>query len=43
METRLPVGGTWITEYYLYGAWRVDVYLDREELPITSEVFVLTP
>jgi hypothetical protein len=44
VETRLPVGGTWITEFSLFGAWRVDVYLDQERMPITtSEVFILTP
>lgn len=43
VETRLPVGGTWITEHALLGPWRVDVYLDREDMPVTSEVFVLHP
>lgn len=43
VETRLLVSGTWITEYSLFGAWRVDVYLDGERMPITSGVFVLTP
>jgi hypothetical protein len=43
VETRLAVGGTWITEHSLFGAWRVDVFLDREEMPITSGVFVLGP
>jgi hypothetical protein len=37
------VGGTWITEYSLFGAWRVEVYLDRDTMPITTGVFVLTP
>lgn len=43
VETRLLVGGTWITEYSLFGAWRVEVYLDRDTMPITTGVFVLTP
>ena len=43
VEVRLPVGGTWITEHALFGAWRVEVYLDSERLPIASGVFVLTP
>lgn len=43
VETQLPVGGTWITEYSLFGAWGVEVYLDGEATPITSGVFVLTP
>ena len=43
VETRLQVGGTWITEHSLFGAWRVEVYLDSERMPITSRVFVLIP
>ena len=43
VETRLPVGGSWITQYSLFGAWQVDVFLDRQGLPITSGVFVLDP
>ncbi len=43
VETDLPVGGTWITEFSLFGAWRVDVFLDSGQMPITSNVFVLTP
>jgi len=42
-EARLLVGGTWITQHSLFGAWRVEVYLDRETMPITTSVFVLTP
>lgn len=43
VETRLSVTGTWITQYSLFGAWQVDVFLDSETMPITSGVFVLTP
>lgn len=43
VETRLPVGGTWITEYSLFGAWRVDVYLGGQPTPVTSASFVLNP
>ena len=43
VETRLPVSGTWVTQSSLFGAWRVDVYLDSEGMPITSGVFVVTP
>lgn len=43
VETRLPVGGTWITQNSLFGAWRVEVFLDGDRTPITSSVFVLTP
>jgi hypothetical protein len=41
VETRLPVGGTWITEYSLFGTWRVDVYLDDQPTPTTSAYFAL--
>ena len=43
VETRLPVTGSWITQYSLFGAWRVEVFLDSEGMPITTGVFVLTP
>jgi hypothetical protein len=43
METRLPVTGTWITQNSLFGAWRVEVFLDSGQMPITSGAFVLTP
>jgi hypothetical protein len=42
-QTLVPVGGTWITQHSLFGAWRVDVYVDRETTPIVSEAFTLTP
>jgi hypothetical protein len=42
VETRLPVGGTWITEYSLFGTWRVDVYLRGQRTPVTSASFALT-
>ena len=42
-ETQLPVGGTWISEFSLWGAWRVEVFLDTGTMPITTGVFVLTP
>ncbi len=43
VETRLLVGGTWITQNSLFGAWRVEVFLDGEKMPITSGAFVLIP
>ncbi len=43
VEARLPVGGTWITQYALFGAWRADVFLDGQGSPISSGLFVLTP
>ena len=41
VETRLPVTGTWITEYDLHGKWMVNVYLDDAVKPVTSERFTL--
>ena len=43
VEARLLVGGTWITQYSLFGAWRVEVFLDGGASPVTSGVFVLNP
>jgi hypothetical protein len=43
VQTLLPVGGTWITEYSLFGAWRVDVYLGSQSTPVTTASFVLNP
>jgi len=43
VQADLPVGGTWITEFSLFGAWQVDVFLDTGTMPITTGVFVLTP
>lgn len=40
VETRLPVAGTWITEYDLHGRWTVNVYLDDAVKPITSAPLV---
>ncbi len=42
-QTLVPVGGTWITEHSLFGAWRVDVFVDRETTPIVSQAFTLIP
>ncbi len=36
VETRLPVAGTWITEYSLHGRWTVNVYLDDAVKATTS-------
>lgn len=41
VETRLPVGGTWITQYSLYGTWRVEVYLDQARTPVVHRNLVL--
>jgi len=36
VETRLLVGGTWITEHGLYGPWRFEVYVDQAQVPTTK-------
>lgn len=43
VETLLPVGGTWITEYSLVGSWQIDLYLDNSRTPVASKTFQLTP
>lgn len=39
VETRLPVAGTWITEYDLHGRWTVNVYLDDAVNATASAIF----
>ena len=41
-ETRLLVGGTWITQHSLYGTWRVEVYLDQARTPAAYRALVLS-
>ena len=41
VETRLPVAGTWITQYDLHGRWTVNVYLDDAVKPVTSAGFTI--
>ena len=41
-ETRLLVGGTWITQHSLYGTWRVEVYLDQARTPAAQRTLVLS-
>ena len=36
VATMVPVSGTWITRYGLYGAWCVDVFFDQDEKPVAS-------
>ena len=43
VEAVLPVSGTWITEHSLFGAWRVEVWVDQDPAPLATGVFVLTP
>jgi hypothetical protein len=39
--TIVPVSGTWITRYGLYGSWCVDVFFDDGEKPVTSRRVVI--
>lgn len=32
----VPVSGSWITRYGLYGAWCVDVFFDQDDKPVAS-------
>lgn len=41
VETPVPVAGTWITEYQLYGTWTVNVYLDGNTTPVATTHFTL--
>jgi hypothetical protein len=43
VKTRVPVGGTWITDHSLFGNWRVAVYLDESPTPIATGAFALNP
>ncbi len=42
-ETRLPIGGTWITAHALWGSWTVKVFVDGQAGAAGSATFVLTP
>ena len=41
VETRVPVNGSWITRYGLYGSWCVEVFVDQESAPVTSSRLVI--
>lgn len=43
VETLLPVGGTWITDFSLVGHWQIEIYLDDSRTPIASASFLLNP
>lgn len=36
VETRVPVSGSWITRFGLFGSWCVAVFFDQDEAPITT-------
>lgn len=42
VETRLPVAGTWITEFSLEGRWTVNVYRDSADTPSATATFTLS-
>ncbi len=42
VETKVPVGGTWITSHLLLGTWSVKVYLGSSSSPLATGNFVLT-
>lgn len=41
VETRVPVNGSWITRYGLYGSWCVEIFIDQESAPVTSSRLVI--
>jgi hypothetical protein len=41
VETRVPVNGTWITRYGLYGGWCVELFLDGEDAPVSGTRLVI--
>jgi hypothetical protein len=41
VETLVPVNGTWITRYGLYGSWCVEVFLGEQDAPVTSSRLVI--
>ena len=41
VETPVPVAGTWITEYQIFGTWTVNVYLDGDFTPVATTHFTL--
>jgi hypothetical protein len=42
VTTVVPVSGTWITRYGLYGSWCVDVFFDQDEKPVASRRVVIS-
>jgi hypothetical protein len=43
VSTVLPVSGTWITRYGLYGGWCVNVFVDEHDKPVASRRLVIAP
>jgi hypothetical protein len=42
-QTRLPVGGTWITAHGLLGTWTTKIFVDGQAAPAGLGTFRLTP
>lgn len=42
VTTPLPVAGSWISNFGLYGTWRVEVYLDEDTDPSLAQTFILS-
>lgn len=42
VETTVPVEGTWITNFGLFGSWCVHVFLDEEPEPVARRSFHLS-
>jgi hypothetical protein len=38
----VPVSGSWITRYGLYGSWCVDLFFDQDEKPVASGRVVIS-
>ena len=43
METSVPVGGTLITQYGLYGEWCLELYVEGVRAPVARKGFALLP
>jgi hypothetical protein len=41
VETPVPMAGTWITEFQIFGEWTVNVYLDGGTTPVATTHFTL--
>ena len=43
VETVVPLRGSWILDYNLYGGWCAEVYLDDEIAPVARASFTIAP
>ena len=42
VETLLPVNGTWITRYGLFGTWCVKAFFDEDDAPVATSRLVIS-